>query len=195
MALYYNLVFGLLVIEMAFFAILSLPYPRQVRRTVLSTVSAPFKNEQFQIALKCVLGFVFVLFVDSVNRVYAVTSELTSATQAHPGTSIMNDRSEIQARRFYAQRNMYLCGFTLFLTLILTRTYNLVVELIATKDKVDALKENNAEDVSTTAGDSEELVKLKAELAEKERTLETLKSQASTLSKDYEGESELKERR
>ncbi|KAI5949975.1 ECM3 [Candida theae] len=165
-----------------------------VRRTVLTTVSAPFRNEQFQIALKCVLGFVFVLFVDSVNRVYAVTSELTSATQAHPGTSIMNDRSEIQARRFYAQRNMYLCGFTLFLTLILTRTYNLVVELIATKDKVDALQENNVEAGSTTAGDSEELVKLKAELAEKDKTLETLKSQASTLSKDYEGESELKQR-
>ncbi|KAI5954088.1 ECM3 [Candida margitis] len=166
-----------------------------VRRTVLATVSAPFRSEQFQIALKCVLGFVFVLFVDSVNRVYAVTSELTSATQAHPGTSIMNDRSEIQARRFYAQRNMYLCGFTLFLTLILTRTYNLVVELIATKDKVDALKENNAEAGSATAEDSEELAKLKAQLAEKERTLETLKSQASTLGKDYEGESELKERR
>lgn len=196
MALYYNLVFALLVIEMAFFAVLSMPYPRPVRRTILVTVSAPFKNEQFQIALKCVLGFVFVLFIDSVNRVYAVTSELTSATQSHPGTSVMNDRSEIQARRFYAQRNMYLCGFTLFLTLILTRTYNLVVELISTKDKVDSLQKNNTGAGSvTTDGDGEELVKLKAELAEKDRTLEILKSQANTLSQDYQGESELKERR
>ncbi|KAI5960131.1 YET3 [Candida pseudojiufengensis] len=193
MALYYNLVFGLLVIEMVFFGILSLPYPRKVRRSILQTVSAPFRNEQFQIALKCVLGFVAVLFIDSVNRVYAVTTELHSATQAHPGSSIMNDRSEIQARRFYAQRNMYLCGFTLFLTLILTRTYNLVVELIATKDKVDELKHEESSNVKAVSdGDNEELEKLRAQLAEKDETLELLKNQASSLNKDYDEVSELK---
>ena len=80
MALYYNLVFILLAVEMVFFGVLSLPYPRKIRRTVLSAVSAPFRNEQFQIAIKCVLGFVLVLFIDSVNRVYAVTSELHAST-------------------------------------------------------------------------------------------------------------------
>jgi hypothetical protein len=33
---------------------------------------------------------------------------------------------EVQARKFYSQRNMYLCGFTLFLSLILNRTYMMV---------------------------------------------------------------------
>ncbi|CAI5756619.1 unnamed protein product [Candida verbasci] len=183
MALYYNLVFGLLVLEMIFFGILSLPYPRRIRRSVLTTVSAPFRNEQFQIALKCILGFVAVLFIDSVNRVYAVTSELHSSTQAHPGSSVMNDRSEIQARRFYAQRNMYLCGFTLFLTLILTRTYSLVVELIQTKDKLDDLKQN---DTSATGSTSSETEKLKAELAQKDEDLNILKNQAKSLSNDYD---------
>ncbi|KAI3406750.2 ECM3 [Candida oxycetoniae] len=203
MALYYNLVFVLLVIEMVFFGILSLPYPRRVRRTVLQTISAPFKNEQFQIALKCVLGFVFVLFIDSVNRVYAVTSELHSATQAHPGSSVMNDRSEIQARRFYAQRNMYLCGFTLFLTLILTRTYNLVVELIVTKDKVDELKKGDlgaagdkgdlgAGGVKDKSFESKEITKLKNELAEKDAALELLKNQAASLNKEYDEATVLK---
>ncbi|EDK42578.1 Endoplasmic reticulum transmembrane protein 3 [Lodderomyces elongisporus] len=189
MALYYNLVFGLLVIEMIFFGVLSVPYPRRIRRTVLTTVSAPFKNEQFQIALKCVLGFVFVLFIDSVNRVYAVTSELHSSTQAHPGSSVMNDRSEIQARRFYAQRNMYLCGFTLFLTLILTRTYNLVVELIVTKDKVDELKTEGAEETSSAisgeTGENAEITKLKNQLAKKDSELELLKGQAKNFDKEY----------
>ncbi|CAK9435634.1 uncharacterized protein LODBEIA_P03610 [Lodderomyces beijingensis] len=193
MALYYNLVFGLLVIEMAFFGILSLPYPRKIRRTILTTVSAPFKNEQFQIALKCILGFVFVLFIDSVNRVYAVTSELHSSTTAHPGSSVMNDRSEIQARRFYAQRNMYLCGFTLFLTLILTRTYNLVVELITTKDKVDELQKGQKLE-SHTSGDveSEDITQLKNKLAEKDAELEILKGQARSLDKDYDDVTDVK---
>ncbi|KAG7665349.1 YET3 [[Candida] subhashii] len=178
MALYYNLVFLLLVVEMAFFAILSLPYPRKVRRAVLTTVSAPFRNDQFQIALKCVLGFVAILFIDSVNRVYSVTAELNTVSHTAGGASIMNERSEVQARRFYAQRNMYLCGFTLFLHLILIRTYSLVAELIVTKDKLDDLKETKTENV--------EVARLRKELAEKEEDLEILKGQAKGLSNDYE---------
>lgn len=187
MALYYNLVFGLLVIEMAFFTILSLPFPRAVRRKVLATASAPFKSEQVQIALKCIFGFVLVLFIDSVNRVYSVTSELHAAapnTNA-PLTGVLNDRSEVQARRFYAQRNMYLCGFTLFLTLILTRTYSLVAELITTKDKLDDLTVNSAL-VGKTGADSPEVAQLRTTLASKDSDLELLKEQASSLSKDYD---------
>lgn len=193
MALYYNLVFGLLVTEMVFFGILSLPFPRTVRRHVLRTVLAPFKNEKFQIALKCILGFVFVLFVDSVNRVYAVTAELRSTKEGivgGAGTSsggILNDRSDIQARRFYAQRNMYLCGFSLFLTLILIRTYGLVAELIVTKDKLDNMRAN--EDLN----DSQELKDLKKVLADQDKELELLREKASHLLSDYD--SELKNRK
>ncbi|KAK6201038.1 putative endoplasmic reticulum transmembrane protein [Scheffersomyces amazonensis] len=186
MALYYNLVFGLLVIEMGFFTILSLPFPRAIRRSVLATASAPFRSEQFQIAIKCILGFVLVLFIDSINRVYSVTAELHSSTNSGglQGT-IMNDRSEIQARRFYAQRNMYLCGFTLFLTLILSRTYSLVGELISTKDKLDNLKAKGGES-------NPEIEKLKKELADKDEDLQILKDQAKSLSSHYDEVSDSK---
>lgn len=187
MALYYNLVFGLLVIEMAFFGILSLPFPRNVRRKVLLTASAPFRSEQVQIAIKCIFGFVLVLFIDSVNRVYAVSAELHAAPH-NPIGAVVNDRSEIQSRRFYSQRNMYLCGFTLFLTLILTRTYSLVAELVHTKDKLDDFKKNNALTESTTS-DSAEVAKLKEELALRDKDLELLKEQAASLSKDYDAAS------
>lgn len=183
MALYYNLVFGLLVIEVGFFTVLSLPFPRQVRRKVLSTASAPFRNEQFQIAIKCILGFVLVLFIDSVNRLVAVTRELQSKPSELKVTGIINDRAEVQARRFYAQRNMYLCGFTLFLTLILMRTYSLVGELILTKDKLDNAKANKEYN-----DDSEEVKRLKEELEAKNENIEILKEQASSLSKDYDQE-------
>ncbi|CCE83263.1 Piso0_003835 [Millerozyma farinosa CBS 7064] len=183
MALYYNLVFGLLVIEVGFFTVLSLPFPRQVRRKVLSTASAPFRNEQFQIAIKCILGFVLVLFIDSVNRLVAVTRELQSKPSESKVTGIINDRAEVQARRFYAQRNMYLCGFTLFLTLILMRTYSLVGELILTKDKLDNAKANKEYN-----DDSEEVKRLKEELEAKNENIEILKEQASSLSKDYDQE-------
>ncbi|CAK7896664.1 endoplasmic reticulum transmembrane protein 3 [[Candida] anglica] len=190
MALYYNLVFALLVVEMAFFTVLSLPFPRRIRRSVLTTFSAPFQNEQFQIALKCILGFILVLFIDSVNRVYTVTLELGASSAANSGNSgaiagLVNDRSEVQARRFYAQRNMYLCGFTLFLTLILSRTYSLVAELILTKDKLDNLKANDSLK-SGPKQDSAEIQQLKLELAKKDEDLEILKEQAASLSKEYD---------
>lgn len=205
MALYYNLVFGLLVIEMSFFTVLSLPFPRKIRKTVLQTASAPFRNEKVLIAIRCIFGFVLVLFVDSINRVYSVTSELhassPAAQQGHMPhvTGVLNDRSEVQARRFYAQRNMYLCGFTLFLHMILTRTYSLVAELIVTKDKLDTLKANEDLDAKTkiiTEDDTNELKALKEKLAEKDEDLEILKNQAETLSNDYnEASSAVKSRK
>jgi hypothetical protein len=194
MAIYYNLVFGLLISEMVFFTVLSLPFPRMVRKSVLSTFSRPFRNEQFQIGLKFVFGFVLILFVDSVNRVMAITNELAAlSTDGHSSQSIaaavgLYDRSEIQARRFYAQRNMYLCGFTLFLTLIITRTYALVDELTATKDTLDSMNAKNKVE------DSEELKSLKLKLEQKDQDLDILKSQAKALSKDYD-DVDLKQRK
>ena len=47
---------------------------------------------------------------------------LTTVSRAVLG----HERMEVQARKFYSQRNMYLCGFTLFLSLILNRTYLMV---------------------------------------------------------------------
>lgn len=184
MAIYYNLVFSLLVTEMGFFTILSLPFPRSIRRRVLTTVSKPFQNEQFQIGLKFVFGFVLILFVDSVNRVMSITQELQAIGNSPKNpqaiaAGLYSDRSEVQARRFYAQRNMYLCGFTLFLTLIITRTYSLVAELTQTKDKLDNLN-------STNTTDSLEVADLKLQLKQKEEDLEILKNQAEALSKDYE---------
>ncbi|PVH13781.1 uncharacterized protein CXQ87_001899 [Candidozyma duobushaemuli] len=185
MALYYSLVFGLLVVEMVFFTILSLPFPRTVRRTVLATVSKPFTSEHVQIITKCIFGFVAVLFIDSVNRVYTVTTDLSG-----PGSERgMIDRSEVQARKFYAQRNMYLCGFALFLTLLTTRAYSLVAELVFTKDKLDDYNKEHG-DIAPTEGDSEEISELKKELAAKEEELSTLKEQAEGLSKDYDSASQ-----
>lgn len=190
MALYYSLVFGLLVVEIVFFTLLSLPYPRKIRRTVLTTVSMPFRNEKFQIALKCILGFVLILFIDSVNRVFSVNTELKGFNNTG-AQAVLSDRSEIQARRFYAQRNMYLCGFTLFLTMILLRTYSLVTELLVTKDKVDALAGDESMTESQTE-DSPELTKLKNQLADKEQELSLLKEKAGALNKDYDNETSSK---
>lgn len=89
---------------------------------------------------------------------------------------------EVQARKFYSQRNMYLCGFTLFLSLILNRTYTMILDVLRLEDKVKQLEGNNK-----AAGKAEtgEVARLKKELEAKDRDIETLKKQAEGLSREY----------
>src|ERR1700761_4300439 len=97
---------------------------------------------------------------------------------------------EVQARKFYSQRNMYLCGFTLFLSLILNRTYVMILDVLRLEQEVKDLKgEKPANDKSASklgeAGELGEIGKLKKQLAEKDRDIETLKKQSQGLSNEY----------
>lgn len=186
MALYYNLVFVLLVVEMALFTLLSLPLPSSIRRPLIKSISRPFQSREVTIATRCILVFVLILFIDSVNRVTSINEELLAFADSETGAKLQStfvtDRSEIQARRFYAQRNLYLTGFTLFLTLIVSRTYGLVAELLQLKEDVrskpDAVSSN------------EKVKALEKELQEKEEKIEILKVQAESLRKEYDSVSD-----
>ena len=93
-------------------------------------------------------------------------------------------RSDLQARKFYSQRNMYLSGFTLFLSLVLHRAYTMVNTILAYEDTISELKEHSNE--STKSG---QLIKenkdLRDKIDAKDRDLAALKKQAEGLSKEY----------
>lgn len=100
-----------------------------------------------------------------------------------------HERLEVQARKFYSQRNMYLCGFTLFLSLILNRTYIMILEVLRLEERV---KQYEGTDKNTKqaqklaqAGDVGEIARLKKEIAKRDQDIETLKKQASGLHKEY----------
>lgn len=98
---------------------------------------------------------------------------------------------EVQARKFYSQRNMYLCGFTLFLSLILNRTYTMILDVLRLEEENRRMKGDPAVSKGKSAGglqnagDSGEIGKLKREIAAKDRDIETLKKQAQNLSNEY----------
>jgi B-cell receptor-associated protein 31 len=163
MAFQYVITFSILVTEMIFFSLISLPLPSKIRRPLLKALSIPFNNNNFQIVLKCVFAFIGIMFVDSVNRTMKVNIELSNLDQ---NISFNSNRLEIQSRRFYSQRNMYLCGFTLFLSLILNRTYSMVFELLSVKEEIQKINsESNSTEKSTskTTGSSAKIEKLKKE--------------------------------
>lgn len=173
---------------MASFLFLVAPLPRQLRKKVLSFLSESYLVSKLKLTLKFTFMFILILFIDSVNRVYRVQVEHSSAMQNTQGNIVATDRSEIQARRFYSQRNMYLCGFTLFLSLILNRTYSLVLELLDAEDKVHQLKGTSDSSVKAEALSSEsqsEIERLKKELEQKDNDIEILKKQSKSLSDEY----------
>jgi B-cell receptor-associated protein 31 len=100
-----------------------------------------------------------------------------------------SERMEVQARKFYSQRNMYLCGFTLFLSLILNRTYVMILDVLRLEEEVKSLKGDPAVKgkgaALQNAGGAGEVSKLKEELARKDRDMDNLKKQVEGMQKEY----------
>jgi len=192
MTLYYSLVFGLLVFEMALFATLIIPLPFKMKRGLFTFISENPIVAKIQYGMKITFIFILILFVDSVNRVYRVQVELANAKHSGAAAGVVagSDRMEVQARKFYSQRNMYLCGFTLFLSLILNRTYVMILDTLRLETEVKRLKgENPGSDKTSSklgeAGGIGEIARLKKDLAARERDIEVLKQQSKGLSSEY----------
>lgn len=107
---------------------------------------------------------------------------------------IGHERLEVQARKFYSQRNMYLCGFTLFLSLILNRTYIMILEVLRLEERV---KKYEGTDSATreseklaVAGEPGEIAALRKQLERKDRDIKTLRKQAEGLQREYHDLSE-----
>lgn len=85
---------------------------------------------------------------------------------------------------------MYLCGFTLFLSLILNRTYTMILDQLRLEEKVRRLEGNPNSGGKTgakldQAGDLGEIGRLKRDLEKKDRDIEILRKQTEGLQREY----------
>ncbi|CAF9919230.1 hypothetical protein IMSHALPRED_004559 [Imshaugia aleurites] len=190
-SLIYAPVFALLVFEMSVFVLLIVPLPYTMKRKVFTFISENPLIAKLQYGLKITFIFILILFLDSVNRVYSVQLELAKTKKSQNSAMLEGSgRMEVQARKFYSQRNMYLCGFTLFLSLILNRTYVMILDTLRLEEKVkryegDPKAQGKDSDKLAQAGGAGEIGKLKNQLAQKDRDIETLKKQSEGLSREY----------
>ncbi|KAL8911167.1 MAG: hypothetical protein Q9171_003622 [Xanthocarpia ochracea] len=191
-SLVYVPVFVLLVFEMTIFCALIVPLPYSMKRKLFTFISENPLVAKLQYGMKITFIFILILFIDSVNRVYRVQVELSMAkNQGGAAASVAgSERMEVQARKFYSQRNMYLCGFTLFLSLILNRTYVMILDTLRLEEKVkryegDPKAKGKDSAKLSQAGEAGEIGKLKNQLAQKERDIATLKKQSEGLSREY----------
>jgi len=96
---------------------------------------------------------------------------------------------EVQARKFYSQRNMYLTGFTLFLSLILNRMYVMILDTLRLEDRL-LQHEGKAGGVESEKLSpryrADEIGKLKKDLENEKKDKENLKKQAQGLQREYD---------
>jgi len=192
MTLYYSLVFALLVAEMAVFALLIVPMPFSWRRKIFVFLSENPLIAKLQYGLKITFIFIMILFIDSLNRVYRVYLEKAQATREGQTSDSVGGpiRAEVNARKFYSERNMYLCGFTIFLSLILNRTYVMILEQLRLEEELKTLRGDpkaggkNAKKLGD-AGEPGEIARLKKELDRAKSDLATMKKQSESLQREY----------
>jgi len=195
MTLYYSLVFALLVAEMVLFIALIVPLPYTVKRKMFNFISESPIVAKIQYGMKITFIFILILFLDSVNRVYRVQVEIGTfskdSTGAGRAAAIGSERMEVQARKFYSQRNMYLTGFTLFLSLILNRTYTMILDVLRLEEKVRLYEGDKhaggPEGEKLSEGyRADQIGELKKQLGKKDKELQAMKKQAEGLQREYD---------
>jgi len=192
MTIYYSLTFLLLAAEMGTFCILVAPLPYAVKKRLFSFLSESKIVAKIAYGLKISFIFVAILFADALQRMFRVTAE-SDAAKSHHNHVVSDIRTDtgIAARKFYAQRNVYLTGFCLFLSLVLTRTFYIILDLIHVQEEYAKLKEASAKSGAngTSKNDSAEIASLKKQLEEakkQQRDFEILKKQSKQNNAEYD---------
>ncbi|KAJ1867480.1 Endoplasmic reticulum transmembrane protein 3 [Coemansia sp. RSA 486] len=183
--LQYTGVFALLLTEIFIFVMLILPMPARWKRAMITWSSRSTVAQRALYFVRIAFGFILLLFADSVMRLHKVQKEKSSAR-------LVDEHAicQLKLQQFYAQRNTYLTGITMFLGLILISTHSLVGQL------VDGDIGDSPRLVTSGSGSSKtQIDKLKDELAEarkeieelkrKDRDMATLKKQADSSHKEY----------
>ncbi|WVF69011.1 hypothetical protein IAT40_003785 [Kwoniella sp. CBS 6097] len=176
--------------ELALFGAIVCPMPFALRKRMFHFLSENPIVAKVQYGLKITFIFVAVLFVDALQRMVRIAQE-GAAAKAKPDVTDVRTETNYAARRFYAQRNLYLTGATLFLSLLLARVFYIVLDFIHVQESYTALQTKVAKQ-SGASGENQELrnriKELEAELKtgqSKDRDFENLKKQASQQNVEY----------
>jgi len=193
MTIYYSLTFWLLASEMVTFCLLVSPIPYAVRKRVFTFLSRSPIIAKIAYGLKISFIFVAILFVDAVQRMFRIAAEADLMKSGRGGViSDVRAESGLAAKKFYAQRNVYLTGFCLFLSLVLTRTFSIILDLLKAQEEYAALKKSTISNSRTSGAQNEdgakEIASLKKQLEQAKKTqrdFDTLKKQASQNNAEY----------
>jgi len=188
MTIYYTLTFFLMTAEMVTFCVLVFPFPLAIKKRLFRFLSQSPIVAKIAYGLKISFIFVAILFLDAFQRMFRTAAESEMAKGGGQGMPDVRTETNHAAKKFYSQRNVYLTGFTLFLSLVLTRVFAIVLDLIETQDQYAKLKQQISTNSRPTEAQVKEIEELKRKLAASEKKsvdFETLKKQAEQQNAEY----------
>jgi Uncharacterized conserved protein len=207
MSLQWTIIATFLYVEIAVVLLLVLPVasPQRWQKLFKSRFLQAISN-QAQYYFLVLLAILVLFFLDAIREMRKYSSpETTEATHAH-----LDAEMQVNMRLFRAQRNFYISGFALFLSLVIRRLVTLISQqatLLAqseaamrqaqsattTAQSLMAQNQTSVAQNDTNEAHDKEVTELKEKLSKAEKTLdkerkdkEALKSQAESVSKEYD---------
>lgn len=196
MSIQWTLVAGVLYLEIAFVALLLLPFlrPRTWQKFFKSRFLRSIEN-QANLYFSVFIIILILLFLDSIREMSKYAGDLNTD---HTGSRHVDAELQHSMKLFRAQRNFYIAGFALFLFLVIRRLVTMMtalaqldiqVEVTMKQAKSASAAAENLIKEEKSGGDTKfkQILKEKeAELSKAKSSEESLKKQAKNLTDEYD---------
>jgi len=202
MSLHWTLIAGFLYAEIGALLVLLVPFisPRTWNKLFKSKILKGIEN-QFIYYFYVLVTILILFFLDAIREMRKYSDEQFEESHSH-GASHLDMQMQTHMRLFRAQRNFYISGFALFLSLVIRRMVGLLAGNATLEvEREAAMKQAQSASraaeammssggASDSAGDAKELA---AKLAEKEKELakalkdvDSMKTQSENLTNEYD---------
>lgn len=165
-------VFVVLMTEMVVVSLLVMPLPHPVRRQLVNFALLLWNTVQIRVTIFVTGGLITLLFVDAAQRsvkypIFADDSKhpVVDSHLKHGYNELLN--SDQLAKKFYHQRNFYLTGIVIYLSLAIPTIINLLNKIVKWDDKFNspaAATKTSKQDLGKADAEIEVLKKSIAEL-------------------------------
>lgn len=187
MSLLMSIVFAVLVFEMTLLAIMLLPLPQGMQRSLVTTIDSLLRNSQIRVGLSFIALIVSLMFFDAVKTSFPHKDSSFAAfsAQSYPVTKTIGQSIwDVRSKKFYAHRNMYITGAVLYLMVAIYFNDLLLSSIVRNKEKLIKATDPKAKQTEKTS--SIEYEKLQHELKLKEDDVATFKRQLNGMHAEYQ---------
>jgi len=130
------IVLGILFLELFLCVTILLPLPPSWRRSLGDGMARIWnKHPHFRIICWTVMGVVSVFFIDALRQMYSV-----HVAHTHPSVPIVGKAADLNVELVSAQRNAFLCFFTVYLYFVLLRFQSMADQINSLEEKIEQIE-------------------------------------------------------
>ncbi|CCE89068.1 Piso0_001866 [Millerozyma farinosa CBS 7064] len=188
MSIQMSLIFGTLLLQMTALLVILLPLPLKARKAIVNMAESLKSSKNFNIGLWFSLILLGLQFADCFNRLQRFSHignpYLLVSSRDIDYSAISYDQL---ASKFYSQRNLYLTGAVLYLTLAINTVLGILKKLVSKATEYNKISSEGTEETEPS-----EAEKLKSEIKSKDASITGLKKQIEGLQTSYDSLNETK---